>query len=262
MRFRSSFRRRVSHDRRTLIESLHTDLRRDDHLFDTVPALKPCYFQYTNISLSIRATIHDFTQGTGVKDAQPDPLHVTCHIKTAEWGQKKVHVYLEGYERLAKPVASVVFVKDHHTLGAGNKTGINPLDFRAFWHPNLSYGRLPSWLSATGASAENPGGKPSMKLDAKATWQYIDARAKEFPAAVEQTEKLPLKPLITSIVDGHMYTRFSQIVKKDFGAGQGQTQQMDYKTGKWYQMAQDSKTKRWSRVQPPPPGAGAGGSKK
>lgn len=174
-----------------------------------------------------------------------DPLHITLHVKTAEWGQKKVHLYLSEWKKLAKPVASVVFVKDHKTLGAANN--IDTTNVRAVYHENLCFGPPPAWLKAEGVTLENPDAKKCVQLIAEPTVQYIEARALQFKSAVTFSPQLPLKPRIARIGSSSgMYTQYSAVVKVDFGKDKGKIRQMDYKTGNWWNMKQNE-AKEWVR---------------
>ncbi|ROW11112.1 hypothetical protein VMCG_00959 [Cytospora schulzeri] len=178
------------------------------------------------------AAMHDFTEGTGVGIRKPDHYHATYHIKSTEWGQKKVHVYLRDWKAMTEPISSIVFIQNHGSLGVEN-AGIDPTAYQAIWHSNLSFGLRPAWLVAKGKTLDNLEGKPALDLEAKVTFKYINDRATEFQAAVEDTDTLPLKPCIAKL-GVHMYTKFSPIVAEDSGAGKapsrkGQFHQMDYK---------------------------------
>ena len=166
-------------------------------------------------------------------------MHITLHVKNTEWGQKKIHLYMSDWEKIARPKASIVFVKDHNTSIPAD---VNRDTYRAFWHPNLSYGTGPKWLYET-PTKEKPTIKPSYKFDAVPTYQYIEQRGKSFGDVVQQSEKLPLQPRMASLQDGQMYTRQSPVVIKTFDSGKDKSFQWDYQIGKWTVF--DTEKKKW-----------------
>lgn len=94
-------------------------------------------------------------------------------------------------------------------------------------------------------TAQKPLVKMSLDIEACPNYQYIEARGKQFMTVVQCSQALPLQPRMTNLQAQLMYTRFSPIVQKDFGAGVGCFFQWDYAKGRWTQVVRDPSTGKW-----------------
>lgn len=209
--------------------------------------------------------MHEFTQGSGVKTQTPDVLHLTLNVKTSEWGQKKVHVYLKDWKVPQKPLSAIVFNKNHKSLGVENRKHFKKEDtskYRAFWHSSLSYGLTPSWMKSPEQSLESQSGAPAADIPAIPTYQFIEERRGLFRTAVDKVSPLPLRNAVSGISQHHMYTRYSHVVESTFGKDRGKYFQMDYQLDQWREMTKDPQTQHWVPVPPSMPAGKAGGSKK
>ncbi|ROV91870.1 hypothetical protein VMCG_09215 [Cytospora schulzeri] len=212
------------------------------------------------LDVRIMATMHEFTKGSGMTTEMPDHLHLTLNVRTSEWGQKKVHLYLKDWRVPQKPLSAIVFVKDHNTLGEEYMQTYQKdiHKYRAFWHRNLSYGHPPAWMAPPGQTLESDDTKRTEDLVAYPSYLSIEKRVKLFNTAVDKAT--PLKSIVSEISQHRMYTRYSHIVERTFGKDKGKHFQMDYQVGKWREMRKDPQTQSWAPVPPSAPAGRAGGS--